>query len=230
MGLEAIFKGWTGELKTKFINSLFLDDDYRIFNNVRIQTTHGSSQIDHVIVSKYGIFAVETKDKTGWIYGSVNQDHWTQVIFNKKYQFQNPLRQNYSHTMGHSEFLGIKHNKIHSLVIFWGDCEFKSPMPDNVLKGGIINGTFYKYIQNKKAILLSSDEISKACEYLVKAKEKQGFLSGWEHIHELKLRHDNSTTCPKCGGFLVKRVSNRDKTNNFLGCSNYPRCKYTQDL
>ena len=29
--------------------------------------------------------------------------------------------------------------------------------------------------------------------------------------------------CPKCGGQLVKRVG---KYGNFIGCSNYPRCKY----
>lgn len=65
MGLEALSKGWAGELKTKFINGLFLDEQYRRFNNVIIQTDNGSTQIDHVIVSKYGLFAVETKDKKG---------------------------------------------------------------------------------------------------------------------------------------------------------------------
>ena len=69
MGLEAIFKGWTGELKTKFVNSFFLNDKYKVFNNVLIQTERGSTQIDHVIVSPYGLFSIETKDKTGWIFG-----------------------------------------------------------------------------------------------------------------------------------------------------------------
>jgi ssDNA-binding Zn-finger/Zn-ribbon topoisomerase 1 len=34
-------------------------------------------------------------------------------------------------------------------------------------------------------------------------------------------------SCPKCDSFLVKRTG---KKGNFLGCSRYPKCKYTQDL
>ena len=98
MGIEAYFKGFTGELKTKFINWLFLGKSYTIFNNVLIETDADSTQIDHVIVSKYGIFSVETKDKTVWIFGNRNHAQWTQKIFHNNYKFQNPLRQNYKHT------------------------------------------------------------------------------------------------------------------------------------
>jgi len=232
MSFEALFKGWTGELKTKVINGLFLDKQYRVFNNVILQTGNGSTQIDHVIVSEYGIFVVETKDKTGWIFGDPNQDQWTQVIYNKKFKFQNPLRQNYLHTKSLSEFLGIEHDKIHSLVVFWGDCEFKSRMPDNVIKGGIINGQFKKYIRSKKAILLSEDEIDRICSNLKMVKENTGFLSGWRHSKELKDKYSSTTTCPKCGGDLVKRISNRGQRvgKPFLGCTNYPRCRYIKDL
>jgi restriction system protein len=90
VGLEALFKGWTGELKTKFINGLFFDKQYRIFNNIIIQTERGSTQIDHVIVSKYGLFAIETKDKTGWIFGDPDQERWTQVIYKKSSLFRIP--------------------------------------------------------------------------------------------------------------------------------------------
>ena len=145
MDLEAIFKGWTGELKTKFINRIFLDEQYTRFNNLMIKTDHGTTQIDHVIVSKYGVFSIETKDKTGWIFGDPNQDKWTSVIYNNKYQFQNPLRQNYRHTKSLSEFLRIEHDKIHSLVIFWGDCEFRTTMPENVFKGGIFDSKLKNY-------------------------------------------------------------------------------------
>ncbi|MFW9950206.1 MAG: UvrD-helicase domain-containing protein [Candidatus Thorarchaeota archaeon] len=38
---------------------------------------------------------------------------------------------------------------------------------------------------------------------------------------------DTSIWCPKCNSFLVKRSG---KKGNFLGCSRYPKCTYTQDL
>ena len=232
MGIAAIIKGWTGELKTKSVNLLFLDEQYRVFNNVIIQTDRGPTQIDHVIVSKYGLFAVETKDKTGWIFGDPKQDQWTQQIYKKKFRFQNPLRQNYCHTKGLSECLGIELSKIHSLVVFWGDCEFKTPMPDNVFKGSISNGKYRDYIHSKKTTLLSPDEITRVCSELARAKDSAGFLGGWRHSRELRRKYDSTTTCPKCGGDLVKRVSNRGEEpgNPFLGCRNYPRCHYIKDF
>jgi hypothetical protein len=231
-GLESRLKGWTGELKTRFVNSLFLSAEYKVFNNVIIRTKRGSTQIDHVMVSPYGLFAVETKDKTGWIYGDEKQRQWTEVIYNKKYRFQNPLHQNYAHTMSLAEYLGIEHKKIHSLVIFWGNCEFKTPMPDNVCKGGILSGEFRDYIRGKRQVLLSSEIIDSICSRLKAAKEDSGFFSGLRHADEVKRRYRSATTCPKCGGDLVKRVSTRGERKGvaFLGCSNYPRCKYGRDI
>ncbi len=231
MGLEAIVKGWTGELKTKCINHLFLDKEYRTFDNVLIPLAVGTTQIDHVIVSKYGVFAVETKDKTGWIFGDRNQDQWTQQIYGKKYKFQNPLRQNYRHTKSLAEFLKIDHSKIHSIVIFWGDCEFKTQMPDNVFKGGIFNGNYKHYLQSKSESILSMDEIERICSDLENAKKSAGFLSGFQHTRDLKRRYASETKCPKCGSDLIRRTTNKGPRagNSFLGCSNFPRCHYIKD-
>ncbi|MFC2063183.1 NERD domain-containing protein [Chloroflexota bacterium] len=231
MGLEAIFKGWTGELKTRFINKLILNDQYKVFNNVIIKTERGSTQIDHVIVSPYGLFSVETKDKNGWIYGDEKQKQWTQKIFKNTYKFQNPLHQNYAHTMSLSEYLGVEHEKIFSLIIFWGDCEFKTKMPDNVCKGGIFNNEFKAYIQSKNKILFSPDVIDSICTKLNEAKKNSGLIGSWKHVKEVKSRYQNDTKCPKCGGDLVKRISSRgeNRGKSFLGCKNYPRCKYIKD-
>jgi restriction system protein len=228
MGLEARFKGWTGELKTRFVNSLSLGAEYKVFNNVIIRTKRGSTQIDHVIVSPYGLFAVETKDKTGWIFGDANRELWTGVIFKKRYSFPNPLRQNYAHTKSLSEYLGVGHEKIHSLVIFWGDCEFKTPMPDNVCKGGILNKRFRDYIQGKKQLLLSPEMIDSVCAKLKAAKKESGFFGSLRHVSDVKERYRSTTKCPKCGGDLVRKVATEGQGKGiaFLGCSNYPRCKY----
>ncbi len=138
------------------------------------------------------------------------------------------MRQNYRHTKSLSEFLGIEHDKIHSLIVFWGDCEFKSPMPDNVLKGGILNNKVKDYIQSKTLTLLPPYEINRICLDLAKAKDSASFLSGFKHARDIKKKYNGTTTCPKCGGDLVKRVS---KTSHpFLGCSNYPNCHYIKEL
>ena len=33
----------------------------------------GTTQIDHILVSKYGIFVIETKNRKGWIFGGPQQ-------------------------------------------------------------------------------------------------------------------------------------------------------------
>lgn len=146
MPIEAIIKGWVGESKTKLVQTFFLDAaEYHCFNDLLLNGTHGSTQIDHVIVSKYGVFVIETKNKDGWIYGTSNDENWTQVFFKKKYQFQNPLHQNHLHVKSLEEILRIDHKSIYPIIQFWGKCRFKTKMPENVLRNGLS-----KYIQSKK--------------------------------------------------------------------------------
>jgi len=52
---------------------------------------------------------------TGWIFGNSNEKQWTQVLFGKKYRFQNPLHQNYKHTKAVQKLLGVNHNLIISM-------------------------------------------------------------------------------------------------------------------
>ena len=95
-----ILSGWIGEKTTAFGMWLSLDSNiYRRFHNIIIPTNNGTTQIDHIIVSPFGLFVIETKNYKGWIFGSEKQSKWTQSLYGKKYTFQNPLRQNYKHQL-----------------------------------------------------------------------------------------------------------------------------------
>jgi len=230
MVLQALIKGWIGEAKSKVSQKVFLDSkQYHTFNGILVKTGSISTQIDHAIVSKYGVFVVETKEKAGWIFGSAHDNLWTQVIFDSKVRFQNPLRQNYSHTRSLAEFLGIDHAKIHSLVVFWGDCEFKTPMPDNVVKGVY---EYIGYIRSKKQILLTDEEVDRICKKFRALKDDTTFMNNIDHVYSVKKRHTNKNICPKCGGNLLVRNAHSGKRagGKFMGCANYPRCKYKRDL
>lgn len=227
---EPLFKGWIGELKTKATQKLFLDPkQYRTFNSVFIEGKKGTTQIDHIIVSKYGIFVVETKDRSGWIFGSATDSQWTQNIFGNKVRFQNPLRQNYLHTETLAEFLGIERNKIHSLIVFWGDCEFKTRLPENVVKG-IFGET--NFIKSKKQVLLTDDDVDRICAQIQTLKGNTPILQGIRHAYSLHNKYANTSICPRCGGKLLVRTSGKGKGvgDKFLGCENYPRCHYTKEL
>ena len=83
--MSAIFKGWFGEKATQFGMWMGLDANvYRRGHNLVLPCQGGATQIDHVLVSVYGIFAIETKNMQGWIFGDERSPQWTQCIFGKK--------------------------------------------------------------------------------------------------------------------------------------------------
>lgn len=127
--------------------------DYFIFNNLTIPSDHnGSSQIDHLVVSKFGIFVIESKDYKGWIFGNKNQERWIQSLpgGNNKFQFQNPIRQNWSHIMSlKALFPSIPDNAFQSIVVFTDSCEFKTDPIENVVHSEEIVGCIQKYTESK---------------------------------------------------------------------------------
>lgn len=67
------FKGRLGEwlVKTKVRRKLPADT-YHAFHDVTLADEAGSTQIDHLFVSPFGLFVVETKNYKGWIFGSAH--------------------------------------------------------------------------------------------------------------------------------------------------------------
>lgn len=125
-----IFKGWIGEKATQLGMWINLDSKiYKRFHDLIL--THGSrtTQIDHVVLSPYGLFVVETKNLDGWIFGSETDKVWTQDLHGSKRTFQNPLHQNYGHTKALAEHLQVDHSRVHSIVFFIGEAELKTVLP-----------------------------------------------------------------------------------------------------
>jgi len=130
---------WIGRSGERFVSRKLHRLDpahYKILNDLMLPS-HGNSsatQIDHVVVSNYGIFCIETKAYKGWIFGSANQEFWTQVIFRYKERFYNPLRQNFAHTKAIENLLGSQRLKtpIVSLVDFPNADKLKISGTDSV--------------------------------------------------------------------------------------------------
>ncbi|MDR0516909.1 MAG: NERD domain-containing protein, partial [Fibromonadaceae bacterium] len=74
----AWFKGKLGEF---FVSAMFKirlpKEQYEIIHNVTLPTENGTTQIDHIVFSIFGIFVVETKNMKGWIFGDEKQKLWT---------------------------------------------------------------------------------------------------------------------------------------------------------
>ena len=87
---SAWFKGVVGEWFVNLIIKFnFKEPSYFLFKNVLLPTQDGTTQLDHILVSKYGVFVIETKNMKGWIFGSEKQAKWTQQIYKHKSSFQN---------------------------------------------------------------------------------------------------------------------------------------------
>jgi restriction system protein len=220
-------KGWVGEKITSAgIWGLLDKDTYRKIDDVIVPSDSGTTQIDHVLVSVYGVFVIETKNIKGWIFGSPESDKWTQSIYGKKNQFQNPLKQNYRHIRCLEEHLGLESASFKPVVFFIGECEFKTPMPPNVLNGGLI-----PYIKSFKNMCLTYQQVSEIERRLMALKQDKS-LTKEVHLDSLLKRHESESMCPRCGERLVRRVGRKGDSAGkpFLGCNGYPKCKFTRSI
>jgi len=108
--------------------------EYTVIDNLYLPIGEsGTTQIDHIVVSRYGVFVIETKNYSGWIFASADSAQWTQVLYRTKNRFRNPIWQNYRHLCAISDNLGIPKSCLKGVVAFTGDCTFKTPMPDGVM-------------------------------------------------------------------------------------------------
>jgi restriction system protein len=199
---------------------------YQRFHDVIVPASNGTTQIDHLLISPFGLFVIETKNISGWIFGSEDQPKWVQSLFGKSFSFQNPLLQNYRHTKCLAEYLDIDHSVIHSIVFFNRRCTFKTPMPLNVLRKGLTS-----YISNFHKRILTEGEILRIAMEVQTLKADPS-LTHRNHMRSLRARYDSTSTCPKCGANLIERVAKTGSRigSRFLGCTGYPRCRYTKDI
>lgn len=183
------FKGWQGEMIIRVACRLLDQRAYRAIHNVTLSTPDGgTAQIDHIIVSRFGIFVVETKNYRGAIYGSGQDRTWKQVIGRQKNSFRNPLRQNYCHVVALAEVVGIPREKCKSVVMFTGSARLKTrnKLPENVLTHGLL-----AYIKSHRELLLSADEIKCVVRIIAEKRLAPNFTTRRRHVQNVRSRVDN---------------------------------------
>lgn len=151
--LKPKIKGKVGEFAVQMHVKLYLNENYVLLNDCTLpDDLSGTTQIDHILLSPYGIFVIETKNYKGWIFGGEHQKMWTQKIFKNSYKFQNPIHQNYKHIKVLEQVLEdvVDLNFIHSAIVFMPDCEFKTQMPSNVFKGA----AWVDYVKNYSEVVI----------------------------------------------------------------------------
>lgn len=149
----------------KYVSGRFLSElnpeNYILIDDVMLKNDSdiGTTQIDHIVVSNFGIFCVETKAYAGWIFGKASDKYWTQSVNYNKYRFFNPLRQNYGHVKTLEKLLvsiGIS-APIYSFVAFPDAEELKITGTDVVGYAGEI----IDKIKEHTEIKLSNEDVEK---------------------------------------------------------------------
>ena len=219
-------KGRKGESRVARRLRKLRSKNYVVLNDILLKTSRGSSQIDHIVVSVYGVFVIETKNYSGWIHGHENSEYWSQSIYKKKRKFRNPIKQNWAHIYALketlSEFIGIKYFPI---VVFTGSAELKNVTSEIPV---IYEQKLIRIFKKERLINLSVEQVNNIV-IKIEAINLRNKKAKREHVRKVKnqaskrKQAEKSKVCPRCGHKLVLR---NGKYGKFYGCSNYPKCKY----
>ena len=217
------FRGYMGEFWVKLELKKLSQKEYKIFNNIMLEDKKGTHQIDHIIISKYGIFVIEMKNYYGIIKGDDNKDKWIQYLGKNKYYFKNPLNQNYGHVKALEDILKINNSYFIPIICFSNSAKLNVTSKKLIVQLNYLIETIKTYNTEYKDLNINCiEKIIKDNNIIDKTKRKQ-------HIKDIKSKikleqaNIENMICPKCKSKLVKR---NGKYGTFIGCSNYPKCKF----
>ena len=237
-------KGKCGELFVAWVLKKRLDKNvYRILNDVMIpDSAGGTTQIDHIVLSPYGIFVIETKNMKGWIFGDRNSDKWMQQIYRCKNQFQNPFRQNYKHIVSLAELIGLPVDSMQHIIVFLGFCTLKTrdKLPESLVTNA---SELFAYINTFEQAKFNDETLDHIQSILLESRLKNTHINRREHIEYVSgiansknssaavsepSAGDFAVVCPSCGAPMILRQANRggNAGKKFWGCSNYPKCRH----
>ena len=197
-GYQAKTSGNYGEFKLASVLEA-LPDEFHVLNDILLNTTRKkklrngkvvtcgketSTQLDHVIVSPYGVFVVETKNHKGMIFGDINGTVWTQVLRGRAhYTFYNPITQNLGHIKHLCAQSGLNPKYVTGIIVFTND----EADLTNVQYGCCIRAEMlYAYLMNYACNPVLTD---KNVYDIIKRLDKinqSGYLNAQKHIQFVK--------------------------------------------
>lgn len=223
-------KGTIGEGFLKwFISDLHIPGYYKSISNVLLPIGKSKTELDTVLIHENGIFCIEYKNLSGWIFGSENQKQWTQSLQHaEKYYFYNPVKQNKTHCDALAGVLRTTADNIESLIVFSDKCKLMKINCPNVPV--IYLSNLEQYLNDfisKSEVRFTQKNVDAVYELLklyVPTKEQLD-----EHINRVK-KYKEGLECPKCGSELKlehRKLSN-GKTMYYFGCTN-GNCRFERD-
>ena len=208
-------------------------EEYQVFNDLLVRNGKYTTQLDHVILSRYGVFVLETKNVHGKVYGSEKSEFWKQYLpdvgyrrygYTQEHELRNPILQNDGHIKSLRRLVFDNDIPIYGIVVFPGDTDMYVTAEKPVLKMWEV----VSYIKGFQEEVMSAEQVNYYRRRLLEviSTDEADREHHLENVARSKARRDYSVAngkCPRCGGDLVLREGEYGK---FYGCSNYPRCNY----
>lgn len=256
----------------------FESEGSKFLFNIYIPKDNGeTTEIDVLMISPKGLFVFESKNYSGWIFGSENQKNWYQTLpasrgRSHKENFYNPIMQNHSHIKHLKAFLGTD-IPVRSIIVFSDRCTLKNvKITSNdisVINRYNVNPVVTAICNQSQENLLSAEEISNIynklypCTQIDETTKAQHVTNIHnkinptpvqqvdvpeditqtnndisEHPSTVSQETENIATtsqeikCPKCGADLIIRTATKGANagKQFYGCSNYPKCRYIENI
>jgi predicted RNA-binding Zn-ribbon protein involved in translation (DUF1610 family) len=224
-------KGTFGEQKVSRKLKRLNKKEFKVLNDVLLANGNSTSQIDHIVISRTGIFVIETKNYKGWIHGHEKSEYWTQSIYSHKIKLRNPIKQNWAHVYVLKKILS-EYNfiKYFPIVVFVGNAKLKNITSKIPV---IYTRQLLKTIKSNTEVQnLSIEQINDITDKLnqLNIGRKKEFRRHVKRIKKQTIerrKKEVSKICPKCGGKLVVK---KGRYGKFYGCSNFPKCTYTLNI
>jgi len=153
------FRGDIAETRVRRILATGLERNlFTVFNDVLLPTGGGTTQIDHVVVSRYGIFVIDSVYVRGWISGTKVQERWRQTSIGRSSRFENPLHRSQLQVEALQRLTGYPGSVFHALVVLVGLKGFRKPPPDRVVTAE----SLLAQLRRKAQPLLSPEQAEQA--------------------------------------------------------------------
>lgn len=213
-------KGFIGENKASKALKRLNNEKYTVLNNIEFNIKGSTSQIDHIIVSDYGIFVIETKNYKGWILGYEKDKSWIQAIYKYRRKFYNPILQNQGHIYALKHVLkNYKYLRYYSIITFTKRATLKTKTYTDVVYTNKLVKTIKKYDHYH----INEHTKNEIVSIILTAKTNN---RNKDKTPRVNTNINKNTLCPNCGGNLIKR---NGQYGIFFGCNNFPRCTYTRN-
>lgn len=215
---QKVRQGIIGEAKVKK-ELRKLPKEYKVFHDVYLPYEHGTSQIDHLVLSPYGIFVIETKNMHGVIDGNGVYEYWEQHYHSKVHAFYNPIKQNQGHIYTVANLLQIPTSLCSNMIVFVDDVQL-----DVVASTPILHlHQVVPYIKSYHEKRISTEKMQMYVDCMMHYNH---------HSHQVMNQHrkecqNHPLYCPKCNHELQRK---KTKQGIFYGCSQYQKCHFTMKV